>query len=166
VSSGKVHDKATFFLLFPFLIATFFYFKAINFAFILCALGYLAGGLLFGPDLDCKSRQYRRWGLLRFIWIPYQKLGGHRSFVSQSHDSIFGLIFRLIYFSVVCLFFIFVSCYLINRDFSQVLDILQSPKTLSCLKTGWPFLAGLWVGNLSHLLMDWIDGVIKLPKKF
>jgi uncharacterized metal-binding protein len=63
----------------------------------LMGTAYLASGLLFSPDLDLRSRPYRRWRGLRFIWIPYQKLVPHRSWVS--HSILFGPIFRVAYFT-------------------------------------------------------------------
>src|SRR6266566_7018649 len=60
---------------------------------------YLASGILFSPDLDLHSRPYRRWGPLRFIWLPYQKMIPHRSWVS--HSFVFGPLFRVCYFALM-----------------------------------------------------------------
>ena len=51
--------------------------------------GALVGGILFAgwmisPDLDLNSSIYQRWGPLRFLWYPYQKLVPHRSWISHS----------------------------------------------------------------------------------
>ena len=56
---------------------------------------FLFSGLMFGPDLDIYSVQYKRWGYLRWLWIPYQKTLKHRSFFS--HGLIIGTTIRLIY---------------------------------------------------------------------
>lgn len=56
---------------------------------------FLFSGLMFGPDLDIYSVQFKRWGLLRWIWRPYQKGLQHRSWLS--HGPIVGTAFRLLY---------------------------------------------------------------------
>jgi uncharacterized metal-binding protein len=44
----------------------------------------LFSGWFLSPDLDLDSSIYRRWGPLRFLWLPYQKLVPHRSWISHS----------------------------------------------------------------------------------
>jgi uncharacterized metal-binding protein len=44
----------------------------------------LFAGWLLSPDLDLNSSIYKRWGPLRFLWYPYQKLVPHRSWISHS----------------------------------------------------------------------------------
>src|SRR5882724_10864968 len=46
-------------------------------------VGIVVATYLLSPDLDIHSRIYRRWGLLRWIWIPYQCIP-HRSWISHS----------------------------------------------------------------------------------
>ncbi len=60
---------------------------------------YLASGLLFSPDLDLRSASYRRWSLLRWIWIPYQRMVPHRSWIS--HSFVLGPLLRILYFAGV-----------------------------------------------------------------
>ncbi len=60
---------------------------------------YLASGLLFSPDLDLRSAPYKRWRSLRWMWIPYQKLVPHRSWIS--HSFVVGPILRVLYFAGV-----------------------------------------------------------------
>src|SRR5437764_13329520 len=59
--------------------------------------GMLFGGLMFGPDLDIQSRQYTRWGMFRFLWLPYKAAFRHRS--RWSHGIIFGTLIRVVYFA-------------------------------------------------------------------
>jgi len=64
-------------------------------------LGTLAGatlfsGLFLSPDLDLNCRSYHRWGPLRFVWWPYQKLIHHRS--PLSHSCVVGPALRIAYF--------------------------------------------------------------------
>src|SRR5205085_992625 len=73
---------------------------------------YLASGLLFSPDLDLKSAPYKRWRLLRFIWIPYQKVVPHRSWIS--HSFFFGPLLRVLYFAVVMSLLTFIVLAIVN----------------------------------------------------
>ncbi|WP_175354250.1 metal-binding protein [Bacillus sp. FJAT-27986] len=57
-------------------------------------IGYLFGTYWMNPDLDIKSNPYRRWGFLRFMWIPYQKFK-HRSI--WTHGYVIGDIIRYLY---------------------------------------------------------------------
>src|SRR4051812_40838565 len=61
--------------------------------------GLLLGGFMFGPDLDIDSKQYRRWGPLRALWLPYRWAIPHRS--RLSHGVLFGTAIRVAYFLVV-----------------------------------------------------------------
>ena len=60
---------------------------------------YLFSGFWLSDDLDTNSIAYKRWGLLRWLWWPYQKAVPHRSWVS--HGIGFGPIFRVAYFLVM-----------------------------------------------------------------
>lgn len=51
---------------------------------IILSGGLLIGTYLLSPDLDLYSRIYVRWGIFRWIWLPYQKIVSHRSWVSHS----------------------------------------------------------------------------------
>ncbi|HEY9907273.1 MAG TPA: metal-binding protein [Thermosynechococcaceae cyanobacterium] len=57
--------------------------------------GFLFSGLMFGPDLDIYSQQFKRWGVLRWIWLPYQRSLRHRSV--WSHAPIVGTLGRIGY---------------------------------------------------------------------
>lgn len=65
----------------------------------LFTISYLFAGYACAGDLDLDSREYRRWGLLRFIWKPYQALVPHRSWVS--HGLILGGVIRAAYLAIV-----------------------------------------------------------------
>lgn len=60
---------------------------------------YLFAGYACAGDLDLDSREYRRWGPLRFLWWPYRNLVPHRSWVS--HGILFGGAFRAVYLASV-----------------------------------------------------------------
>jgi uncharacterized metal-binding protein len=96
--SGQTHDRITLWAL-PFVAGfTFVQTQSGNLT-LLVAGGFMFGGLMFGPDLDIYSRQYQRWGLLRWIWIPYQKSLRHRSFLS--HGPIIGTTLRVLYLGII-----------------------------------------------------------------
>jgi uncharacterized metal-binding protein len=56
---------------------------------------FVFSGLMFSGDLDLPSRQYFRWGPLRFIWKPYQRMFSHRSI--WTHGVLLGTIIRVLY---------------------------------------------------------------------
>lgn len=60
---------------------------------------FLFSGLMFGPDLDIHSQQYRRWGWLRWIWLPYRQSLHHRSILS--HGFLVGTTLRLLYLALL-----------------------------------------------------------------
>ena len=122
-------------------------------------LAYVFAGLMFSGDLDVKSVQYKRWGWLRWIWIPYQKSVSHRS--PFSHGPVLGTLTRLLYLSawVLLLFWLwtrialwFEQASLARQSFAaarQLAQILQARPVLLVA-----VLAGLWLGALSHTLAD------------
>ena len=126
---------------------------------LIFALASLFGGLMFGPDLDTKSVEYKRWGPLKFIWLPYQAFG-HRSKKTQSHDALFGPFIRILYFffAILCLA-IFVAGLFSIFDYKLSLSFLISfISFILNLPTPYQisFLTGLWFGNIIHYLTDWV----------
>jgi uncharacterized metal-binding protein len=61
---------------------------------------YIFAGYACAGDLDLKSTEYRRWGPLRFLWLPYQWIVPHRSWVS--HGLILGGVLRVVYLALIC----------------------------------------------------------------
>lgn len=95
--SGKVHDQIT--IVAAVVVAPIWWYFAPTHSpseTAILAASTLVSGLLFSPDLDLNSSIYHRWGPLRFIWWPYQKLIPHRS--KLSHSFILGPLLRLVYF--------------------------------------------------------------------
>ena len=96
--SGKTHDAITIILGVPTFTVTWGLTGNLTLALVsTCAM--LFGGFMFGPDLDIQSRQYTRWGVFRFLWLPYRMLFRHRS--RWSHGIIFGTLIRVLYFAAV-----------------------------------------------------------------
>ncbi len=92
--SGKTHDRITFSLLPVVLLASYLATRQWYLS-LLVGAGVLFGGLMFGPDLDIHSVQYKRWGLFRWLWLPYRWSLRHRSF--WSHGFLVGTALRLFY---------------------------------------------------------------------
>lgn len=98
--SGKTHDRITLWGLPWVVLLSLFGTRNATLALIISGM-YLFGGLMFGPDLDIYSIQYKRWGWLRWLWLPYQKSLRHRS--KLSHGFLVGTTLRLVYFLTVLL---------------------------------------------------------------
>ena len=162
--SGKTHDLVTFALA-P---LTFAAAWGLTWSFVLSATATVAmlfGGLMFGPDLDIQSRQYTRWGVFRFLWLPYKVVFRHRS--RWSHGIIFGTLIRVVYFAGVLTILVWVGVYLRAafltgdavpgwREVAHVWRVVEvgaanyglgRPALLAAL-------AGLWWGAASHTLTD------------
>ncbi|MCX7594915.1 MAG: metal-binding protein [Fischerella sp.] len=165
--SGRTHDRITLWAL-PFIAGvTFVHTKSGNLT-LLVAGGFMFGGLMFGPDLDIYSRQYQRWGLLRWIWIPYQKSLRHRSFLS--HGPIIGTTLRVLYLSsiavIVAIFSLAIAQKLGNQSWSWRVWSETVGRSLTNYST--EFLAlflGLELGAMSHSLSDWSSSAYKRLQK-
>lgn len=93
----KTHDKVGFASVIPIAGASLYFGHTIQTT-ITLAIGIVVGTYFLSPDLDLHSRIYRRWGLLRWIWIPYQKVIPHRSWVS--HSGPISATLRLLYIAL------------------------------------------------------------------
>jgi uncharacterized metal-binding protein len=127
---------------------------------------YLASGIMFSPDLDLHSRPYRRWGPLRFIWIPYQRMVPHRSWVS--HSFIIGPLLRVCYFVAMAVLLYLGVMALVNL-FTPV-DSTGTLFSFGRTVTGWVetnptliayALCGLLLGGATHTLADMIYSWVK-----
>ncbi|PSN17557.1 metal-binding protein, partial [filamentous cyanobacterium CCP5] len=95
--SGRTHDRITLWTL-PLVFWIALWTTLDGWLTAIACLAYLFGGLMFGPDLDIHSVQYKRWGLLRWIWLPYRGSMRHRSWFS--HGPVIGTTVRVIYFFI------------------------------------------------------------------
>ncbi len=165
--SGRTHDRITMWVL-PIVVAITFWQTRNGNLTLLVAIGFMLGGLLFGPDLDIHSVQYKRWGFLRWIWLPYQKKLRHRSFLS--HGPVIGTTLRIVYFtlivSVIAIILLLIAQKVGNVALSwqvlgnEILNALVSYKL--------EFLAlflGLEFGAMSHYVSDWTGSAYKRFKK-
>jgi uncharacterized metal-binding protein len=123
---------------------------------------FLFSGLMFGPDLDIYSVQFKRWGLLRWIWRPYQKSMHHRSWIS--HGPIIGTIVRLTYLGswMALLGAILIWLTALNHwplwPWQVVKNQLQQ-FALQYFWQGFAVLIGLELGALSHTWSDSIGSI-------
>ncbi|MGF1480694.1 MAG: metal-binding protein [Cyanophyceae cyanobacterium] len=165
--SGRTHDRITLWCL-PWVVGVAFLLTRSGNLTLIVALAFLFSGLMFGPDLDIYSVQFKRWGVLRLIWLPYQKLLSHRSFLS--HGLIIGTVGRLLYLGGIALTVAFVSCALLKlawninwnwqRMFQAGITFIQTyPEEAITL-----FL-GLELGAASHSLSDRLGSAYRRRQK-
>jgi uncharacterized metal-binding protein len=127
---------------------------------------YLVSGLLFSPDLDLHSGPYRRWRKLRWIWLPYQRLVPHRSWIS--HSLIIGPILRVVYLAAMLCLLSFVALGLLNlivpvdptgkvREITNTIAawIAAHPATIGYA------VAGFFLGAAVHSLTDTVVTAVK-----
>ena len=95
---------------------------------------YIFSCFMFNGDLDIHSSPYRMWFILKWYWIPYQRLIPHRSILS--HGIIIGTVVRIIYCSPLIILFVW------------FFDI-----NIWHINTLW-ILLGLELGNTIHTLAD------------
>jgi uncharacterized metal-binding protein len=170
--SGHIHDFITYALLPPTFAGTYIYSgDALIAATATASMAF--AGLMFGPDLDIKSRQYYRWGILRFIWRPYMALG-HRA--RLSHGLLFSTLGRIIYFLVMLIFLaataLFCRDYL---DYNHQASWLKAFNRVSAELEYWwkhthrhylwAIFAGLWFGAASHTLTDTFGSIARILRK-
>ena len=125
------------------------------------SISYLSGGLYLSPDLDLRqSYPTKRWGLLRWIWVPYRKLicgGKHRC--KLSHSPLIGTIVRVAY----------LAAWLAIADrmfFSAVKPGWESAFRSTVAEYFLPQIPYLLVGaEISAIVHLFLDGmIIPLPK--
>ncbi len=175
--SGRTHDRITLWSL-P-VVAGLTFERTRSSGMTLCvAAGFLLGGLMLGPDLDIYSVQFKRWGWLRWIWLPYRNSLRHRS--ALSHGPVIGTVLRVIYLMLWVAFFGVVGTALINQvwqlgwTWGEMAGMLG--RSLQQYQYQWlALLIGLEIGAFSHYISDWSTSTYKryrrqgwrslLPKK-
>jgi uncharacterized metal-binding protein len=170
--SGRTHDLITI-LLAPLVAAATYYFTRDWVIAGIATAAMIFGGLMFGPDLDIQSRQYARWGPLRFLWWPYKVLLPHRS--RLSHSILLGTFIRIVYFLLVVSITVAVALYLrdvfiykTSTGVGQVRDALsQVWEVFAPIRRDYLIaaFAGLWAGATSHTVSDILGSFFKSVKK-
>ena len=166
--SGRTHDRITLWSLPVVAGLTFERTQDASLTLVLAG-GYLFSGLMFGPDLDVHSRQYKRWGVLRWIWLPYRHSMRHRSVLS--HGFVIGTLVRLVYLgcwllaAVGLLLGISAIAYGLTGDWQTWVQAAQGlgqefyTQLGRSLLQNYPrwlaLLLGLELGAMSHAVSDW-----------
>ena len=154
--SGRTHDRITLWC-FPLVTGLTLWFTRSPALTLIIALAFLVGGFMLGPDLDIHSIQYRRWGPIRWIWLPYQRAIKHRS--RLSHGPIIGTALRVVYLAVWIGLFTFVFVEVMNAVWDAQLTLGSFRAPLRYLARNYlaewlAVLAGLELGAISHSVSD------------
>ena len=167
--SGRTHDAIT--LIFAAPTFALAYFATVNLPpTITITAAFVFGGLMFGPDLDTHSKQYSRWGIFRFLWLPYRSIFKHRS--RWSHGLIFGTLFRVVYWMGVvsiAAFMMLVAATSISGGeipgVSAFTEVWQRGGEFMRATFGTNILPaaflGMWIGAASHTFTDMAGSYIK-----
>ncbi len=171
--SGRTHDSITLWCLPIVTGGTWFYTQNPAIA-IVTAGSYLFAGLMFGPDLDIHSHQYTRWGILRWIWLPYRKMFRHRS--PYTHGFFIGTVLRILYVSLLLLvimsFGILGWAIALHLQGVMTWDRAALPLTtgviqpiVQSMQIHWQLWLAVWfgleTGAMSHSISDAIGSQIK-----
>ncbi|MET0622761.1 MAG: metal-binding protein [Pyrinomonadaceae bacterium] len=169
--SGKTHDMVTLVLAPPTFAAAWGLTGSLALSTAATA-AMLFGGLMFGPDLDIQSKQYTRWGPLRFLWFPYKVAFRHRS--RWSHGIVFGTLIRVVYFAAVVTLVVWAGVYLRAVFLAGGTppgwrEVVQAWSAIEAAAAGYgvgpramfAVLAGLWWGAASHTLTDVAWSVVR-----
>lgn len=165
--SGSTHDRITLWSL-PIVTGLAVAFTRSSNLTLMISGGFLFSGLMLSPDLDLPSRPYKRWGWLRWIWIPYQKALRHRSVFS--HGLVIGTTLRVLYLVSWLVVFGVLSLAVIqffreepnrSRELAEVVGRSLVDYRAECLA----LLVGLELGAMSHSLSDGIGSTYKRFKK-
>ncbi|MGB2925400.1 MAG: metal-binding protein [Limnothrix sp.] len=166
--SGSTHDRITLWGL-PWVVAIAYFLTRNGELTLIAGLAYLFSGLMFGPDLDIHSVQFKRWGMFRWIWLPYQKSLSHRS--KLSHGFLIGTTLRVLYFSLFLLLMaaiiVAIAQGLFGFAWNWQLFFMNGGQQVR--EDYWPevvaLLAGLETGAMSHSISDFIGSAAKRYKK-
>lgn len=161
--AGRTHDRITLLSLPLVGGTTLFLSWSTRLTLVVCA-AFLFSGLMFGPDLDIHSCQYKRWGWLRWLWLPYQKLLRHRSLLS--HGPLVGTLLRLVYLGMWMLLIGLIGLAIATFSGQAVEDWQTGFKLTQGFveqysKEGLALLIGLELGAMSHYLSDWSGSTYK-----
>ena len=165
--SGRTHDRITLWSL-PWVVGVTFLLTRSGELTLMVAGTFLFSGLMFGPDLDIYSQQFQRWGKLRWIWIPYQKMLPHRSVFS--HGLIIGTLLRLLYISslvaIVAIFGVAVAQLIWGFPWNWQQFAIAVGKWLSIYREeAIAVFTGLELGAMSHSWSDWSHSAYKRSQK-
>ena len=114
---------------------------------IIFSLSYLIGTTLITPDLDIKSKCSKWLGILS---LPYRKILKHRGI---SHHWLFGILTRIVYFSLILM--IFISSFLLLTEYNVFIFLNITFQLFVEYKIEtFLFFIGLFLSNLMHVFLD------------
>ncbi len=144
MAKGRTHARFNIILLFIILVLPLEFFHPWDRLFF--ALGFLLSTFLVSPDMDMfNTYPYRRWGILKFLWLPYALLFKHRGI---SHVPVLGTITRVAYMLLVVSLLVL----LILGSWEDFLRfILENDRALSFI------ILGMIVGDASHIFLDYLS---------
>ena len=148
MASGKTHEKINYTAYAGLLIILILMGFQNMWLTLWLTVGVIFGTRYFGPDLDLKSSLYYRWGKMKWIWIPYQRMFKHRSIFT--HGFVIGDIIRVIYFGVFVLGMIALINYAFNISINQSIWTLVSK-----FSTEFSFIfIGILIASIFHTIVD------------
>ena len=110
--------------------------------------GYTFATFLMNPDLDLNSLGYESWGILRFIWWPYQKALAHRCFLS--HFPVVGTICRIIYLMWVPILLLLILGSTVQNTVRN--DIFSAWPIVGSFVILW--ILGMIISDTIHAVLD------------
>lgn len=135
---------------------------------------FIFATFMLSPDLDTKSKSYSRWGIMRFIWIPYRKFMKHRDFlshfpvISSAIRGIYLILSLIILFSVISYIILLILSFGSSEYKKGFFDVLKATsimtaKTLLSIKKEYilAMFSGLFCGDTIHYLLDIFTSKIK-----
>jgi len=163
--SGKTHDRIAWYLSLPFTYLAWYISNDFVIS-IIFFVSFIFSSLMFSGDLDLVSIQSKRWGNLRWIWIPYRKLISHRSMLS--HGIIIATLFRIVYIFIFATI-IYIIFYFITQNYFPDLnkDLTSTTKNSVKFLKSQPkeyflsILFGLIFGDIVHTSSDILVSRIK-----
>ena len=142
----------------PTFVAGYFLFRSFLPALVLVIFTVFSAFML-SPDLDTSSNSYYRWGMLRFIWLPYRKLIPHRSRIS--HGFILGPSVRILYLMLISvLLVVFVSCFMEGISLKNILNTIYSFIVRHYVYFVAAILGIFWA-NIQHSFSDMVVSLYK-----
>lgn len=104
---------------------------------------YVFSMIFLSPDLDLsRSRAARRWGILRWLWLPYAGMFRHRRI---SHHLLLGPLTRVLYLVAVVLAIVSLAALATKR----AIQVGRPSLSLLCA-----VFAGLYLPNVTHIVAD------------
>lgn len=165
--AGKTHDRIT--LWFTPWIALGAMVTTAHWGYTALVVGsFVFAGMMFGPDLDIRSVQSKRWGWLGWIWLPYRRSLRHRSWLS--HGFLAGTVVRLVYLFIWILLAILLVLEVSNTAGHTTVTWNNLGQTVGqILVTYWriwlAIAIGIELGAMSHYTADWLVSAWKREQR-